>query len=185
MPTDEPGHRRSSSRGDKTRDPRTVKKFLEELSWILNSYSNLDFRAINDLSLTAAPNRSRDASLGPYVSKNPNIHFLIGVLPGMFANEQLFPSNEDIVEFSRVALNLPISRWEKRSRYELIGRIVCEAGRLDDEGLDRLARALRRLVSDDPNAERLTLRQRGDKLNWNEIIQMLIAEEQSQDAQRD
>jgi len=80
---------RAASRGEKTRDPRSVKKFLEELFWVLSSNSHIDFRAVSesfeivDRTLQGTGNR-----LSPHVSRNPNIHFLIGTLPGIFSNEK-------------------------------------------------------------------------------------------------
>jgi hypothetical protein len=99
--------RRPPTKAEKVRDPRTITKFLEELSWVLNSYSNLDFRAIPDFikhgNGDAVP---RPRNLETYASKNPNIHFLVGVLPVIFSNDQIFPSNEHIAEFGSSALGL-------------------------------------------------------------------------------
>jgi hypothetical protein len=167
-------NRRSSSGTEKTRDPRSIRKFLEELSWLLSSHSNLDFRAIRDfIESDRAPLFERKSSLSGYVSKNPNIHFLTGTLPVIFSDDRLFPSNEDIVEFSETALHLPIPRWEKRSRYELIGLIVCETSKLDNDRLERLVQALSKIVSDDPNAQRIFRTRKAAKLSWNEVIQKL------------
>jgi hypothetical protein len=166
--------RRTSARAEKVRDPRSIKKFLEELSWVLTSYSNLDFRAIAEAVDRAESSVQR--SLDGYVPKNPNIQFLIGALPGMFSDEKLFPSNEAITEFATATLNLSIPRWDKRSRYELIGLIVCETSKLDDAGLALLVKALRKVVAQDPNAEALFRNTVAHKLNWNEIIQQLTSE---------
>lgn len=166
--------RRSAPRSEKTRDARSVKKFLEELSWVLNSYSNLDFRAIPEvISGTNASSLRRGSEFQQYVSKNPNIHFLVGALPVIFSDERLFPSNEDIAEFASDALALPISRWEKRSRYELIGLIACETAKLDDEGLARLVQALARLTSDEARVRNVFKERKDKKMSWNEMIQRL------------
>lgn len=154
----------------KTRDPKMVRNFLEQLSWVLNSYPNLDFRALaGDYSVEG----SASSSLSSHVSKNPNIHFLVGSLPGIFSNEKFFPNNEDIVEFASEALHLSIGRWEKRSRYELIGLIVCETVKLSDETLARLAVVLSKIVSDEVKAKSVFHEKQRDKLSWNEIIQQL------------
>lgn len=162
--------RQSSARSDKTKDPRTVAKFLQELSWLLDSYSHVDFRALSE-----AGNRPIQANLGfgRHVSKNPNIHFLVGALPIIFSDELYFPMNEDIAEFASEALRLPIPRWEKRSRYELIGLIVCETAKSNDERLTRLVNALERITSEDPNAKALLQTRKANSLSWNEVIQRL------------
>jgi hypothetical protein len=77
------------------------------------------------------------------------------------------------MEFAFEALRLAISRWEKRSRYELIGRIVCETARLDDDRLARLVDALSKVVSNDPSAQGLIRDRKANKLSWNEVIQLL------------
>lgn len=164
---------RLTNRSDRTRDARSVKKFLEELFWVLSSNSHLDFRAIaENIELIASP-KGAGHQLARYVSKNPNIHFLIGTLPVIFSNEKFFPTNEDITEFASEALRLPITRWEKRSRYELIGLIVCETANLDDDRLVRLVDALSKIVSDDPDAQGLFRDRKANRLSWNEVIQKL------------
>lgn len=168
--------RRPPSKAEKIRDPRTMTKFLEELSWVLNSYSNVDFRAIPDFIRHGnGDGVSRPRELETYVSKNPNIHFLVGVLPVIFSNERIFPSNEHIAEFGNAALGLQISRWDKRSRYELIGLIVCETVRLDDSRLSTLVKALQKIAAEDPHAQNLIQNTSSRKVNWNEVIQRLTS----------
>jgi hypothetical protein len=170
--------RRPSSKSEKVRDPRTMTKFLEELSWVLNSYSNVDFRAIPDfIKHGNSDGRTPPKDLQTYASKNPNIHFLVGVLPVIFSNERIFPSNEHIAEFGSAALGLQISRWDKRSRYELIGLIVCETVRLDDSRLTMLVKALQKVAEEDPHAQNLIQNTIGRKINWNEVIQKLTSGE--------
>jgi hypothetical protein len=159
------------SAGLRSRDPKRVRKFLEELGWLLSSYPNLDFRALASTDLS-----SSERNFGRHVSKNPNIHFLIGVLPVIFTDETYFGSNEDISEFAREALGLAIARWEKRSRYELIGLIVCETAKLNDIRLERLVNALGRIVSADPRALNLFEQRKSGSVSWNEIIQQLSQE---------
>jgi hypothetical protein len=73
---------RRSARIDKNRDQRSILKFLEELSWLLSSNANLDFRAIAEVVKNARRSGANTpTALDFYVPKNPNIHFLIGSLP--------------------------------------------------------------------------------------------------------
>lgn len=175
MASDNEKQRKRSVRGDKVSDPRTVRKFLEELSWVLSTYSNLDFRAIPELVQSSFAAKE-SVNLRHYASKNPNVHFLVGALPVIFADDRLFPSNEDIAEFAMGALSLPISRWEKRSRYELIGLIACETAKLNDAGLTRLVGALSRLTAGDTQARDLMEERRAKKMSWSEMIQRLTRE---------
>lgn len=162
--------RKSSSRGDRTRDIRTANRFLEELSWLLESYSNLDFRVLAENIKTE---KEQSKPLLDVRSDNGNIHFLVGTLPIIFNNVRFFPGNEDIVEFATIALGLKISRWEKRSRYEIIGLIVCETAKLDNERLNKLVAALARVTNADPNLEAIVADRKARSLNWNELIQLL------------
>lgn len=158
------------TRSQKVKDPRAIKRFLEELSWLLESHSNLDFRALGE-NIEFIGDTERNFSR--HVPKNPNIRFLVGILPAIFSNEHYFPTNEDLKDFSSEALSLPVSRWEKRSRYELIGLIVCETVKLNDDRLARLVAALSRITTDDPNAQEILQSRKAQKLSWNEVIQKL------------
>src|SRR5688500_2033687 len=96
----------TSPRQEKSRDPRTAAKFVEELSWLLQSYSNLDFRALQTLEPGSPVGRTLRAK-----NSSGNIHFLVGNLPIIFNDTQFFPANEDIVDFANGALGLDIPRW--------------------------------------------------------------------------
>ena len=136
----------NKSRSKKVSDETKVKyaiDFIEELSWLLESKRSLK---LNDI-----PGILRNKLLAPepiigaankYVSPNPNIHYLIGILPRLFQDLKLFSRNDEIAEFANDVLGIKISRIEKRSKYELIGLIVCEANELDDKKLDSLVKAL-------------------------------------------
>ena len=174
MPPKDDMTRKPVSRNEKIKDRRTIQRFLEELSWVLSTYQNLDFKAIANPD--AAPAIKGKPGFQQYISKNPNVHFLVGALPTIFSDEKLFISNQDIADFANEALNLEISRWEKRSRYELIGLIVCETTKLDDERLSRLVSALSNLIGDDARARNLSELRRTNRMSWNELIQNLSRE---------
>lgn len=161
--------RKAGGRHEKTRDTRTAKRFLEELSWLLQSYSNLDFKMFEEAQFDS----KAQSSLQKVASDNGNIHFLVGTLPIIFNNPRYFPGNEDIVEFANGALGLNIARWDKRSRYELIGLIVCETAKLDNRRLGMLVEALTKVTEQDPSAEAILVDRKANSLSWNELIQLL------------
>ena len=154
----------------KHQTPRAARRFVEELSWLLDTYSNIDFK-----SLAASIDffSETERSFSRHVPKNPNIRFLVGALPTIFTDEKYFPANEDLAEFASEALNLSIPRWEKRSRFELVGIIVCETVKLNDEKLTRLVDALLHITSEEANAQAVFQSRKKNKLSWNEIIQKL------------
>lgn len=161
--------KKTTYRSEKTRDSRTAVRFLEELSWLLDSYSNFDFRVLGDANFQS----TNSDTLGNAGSSNGNIQYLVGSLPIIFNNSHYFPSNEDIADFADGALGLNITRWEKRSRYELIGLIVCETAKLDDHKLGRLVEAIARVTQEDPNVDVIVAERRAKSIGWNELIQLL------------
>lgn len=108
-----------------------------------------------------------------YQSEDPNKHFLIGALPRLLLDKDLFPSNDDIVEFANAALNIDM-RVEKRARFEIIGKIVCETDALDERQLTDLVRALERLVGDKDKIAAMVERKREGYFSWNETLQELL-----------
>jgi chemotaxis protein histidine kinase CheA len=111
-----------------------------------------------------------------YESEDPNKHFLIGVLPRLFQDKALFPLNDDIVEFSGTILGVIISRSSrKRSRYEIIGNVICEVDILDELKLTRLVQALEKLVGNKDNLKKAIERKKMGDFSWNETIQDLLS----------
>lgn len=116
---------------------------------------------------------SSGSIVASYKSPDPNKHFLIGALPRLLLDRDLFPSNDDIVEFSNVALKIEI-RAEKRARFEIIGKIVCETDLLDERQLTDLVRALERLVGDKDTRKIMLEKRKNGSFSWNETIQELL-----------
>lgn len=165
-------------RRPKRSDPRALARFLQELSWLLNSYADLDFRALENLAFAPppvaapTPRKRRSKSTPP----RANVEALVGVLPGLFTDERIFPTNEDIAEFATTALDVKIPRWQKKSKFELIGHIVCNTKELKEEELASLVSALN-IVSGEDSARAAVGEQRQNGLSWNEVIQKLVSNE--------
>lgn len=169
---------RPPRRNLKRSDPRALARFVEELSWLLQSYEDLDFRALGSFSdqliavqRTASNLRSHSAT------RAPTTQLLVGVLPGLLTDESLFPTNEDVIEFSGTALGITIPRWHKKSKFELIGHIVCSTEQADPMRLQQLVRALGDIMSDRGETRRNLEAQRKSGLSWNEVIQRLLNED--------
>lgn len=142
---------------------RTI-NFLEELGWLLKNYCDAD---LPDELTKFAKSQRATATVEEFTPENPNIAFLVGVLPSLFMNREYFPKNEDIARFSEKILHIPITRFEKRSQYELIGRIVCEVTNLDDGKLSNLVKELKKYL---PSSEKPAVRNADE---WNEVIRRL------------
>lgn len=116
--------------------------FVEELVWLLKSTKINELQdAVYSIRNEMYNYKNVKTISKEYSPSNPNKSYLIGVLPGLFQDSSLFSKNEDIADFANEALGIRISRVEKRSKYELIGLVVCEATELNDEKLNSLVEA--------------------------------------------
>ncbi|RON01305.1 hypothetical protein [Pseudomonas brassicacearum] len=145
--------------------------FIEELSWLLDSKKNLKLSEVPTILRTKLLSpEPKSGSADNYISPNPNIHYLIGVLPRLFQDIKLFSRNEDIAEFANEVLGIDISRVEKRSKYELIGLIVCEANDLDDAKLENLVLALSSITGSSEKLSFMINEKSSIGFSWNETI---------------
>lgn len=148
---------------------------LDDLVWAIQKINVAQLKNAADLlrvSLSEDSNTSNVAR--SYKSNNPNKHFLIGVLPRLFQDRELFPQNEDIAEFAATVLHLEFSRTGKRSRYEIIGKVICETDTLDDTKLFTLVQALEQLVGDKDKLAQMIVKKKAGSFSWNETLQDLL-----------
>lgn len=169
-PTPSAHARRKASR---TTDSRRLFNFVEELSWLLTSYDGTDFKALANLSKEFQHAVELRNSLAHRTGAGGD-DALVGVLPGLLVDERLFPSNEDIAEFASTLLSIEIPRWSKKSKYELIGHIVCHAHLAPPSRRRKLAEAMRSLVVDRDIVTKRIATDRQAGASWNEIIQSLV-----------
>lgn len=148
--------------------------FVEELTWLLSSRRSIDLKAIPTLLREYIGSNSEiNVVAGKFASPNPNKHFLIGILPRLFQDKALFPTNDDIAEFAKTVLTLNVTRQDKRSKYELIGMIVCETNDLNDEKLSDLVTALANIVGNEEKLSRIIEAKKEGHFSWNETIKKL------------
>ena len=68
-----------------------LRRFLEEFSWLIESYSDLDLiETINKIEKMGYVPSEAKIAVGNYESSNPNKHFLVGVLPRLFIDKSIF-----------------------------------------------------------------------------------------------
>jgi len=148
--------------------------FIEELSWLLDSKRKLK---LSDIPFILRKQlQTNDTVVGAakkYASPNPNIHYLIGVLPRLFQDKNIFPKNDDIASFANDVLGVDITRVDKRSKYELIGMVVCECNQLDDAKLEEMVDALALITGSAEKIKRLTAERKNTGFSWNETIRKL------------
>jgi hypothetical protein len=109
-----------------------------------------------------------------YQSPDPNKRFLIGALPRLLLDRELFPSNEDIADFAEAALCLDMTRSKKVSRHDIIGKIVCETDTLDEQQLTDLVRALELIVGNKERLASMIEKKKSGTFSWNETLQELL-----------
>lgn len=148
-------------------------KFLEEFSWLLKAHGRVDISEI--IEMVKQRNLLVHAGIGlnNLPSSQSNVRALVGILPNILNDEKIFPSNEDIAEFTEATLGVTVSRWKKKSKFEIIGHTVCHTAQLSNAGLEKVVQALEKLVSGDVTAHKLVASRKEKSLSWNEIIQTL------------
>jgi len=169
----EPNKLRNKTILDKTKVKHAI-DFIEELSWLLDSKRKLKLSEIPEILRTQM--QTSDSIIGAankYASPNPNIHYLIGILPRLFQDEKLFPRNEDVASFANDVLNIDITRVSKRSKYELIGLVVCKCNELDDSKLEEMVNALVLITDNSEKIEIFAEERKAIGFSWNETIRKL------------
>ena len=149
--------------------------FVEELSWLIESKKNVRLKEVPDILRTLLEKNDSDLYKGSPLNfgGGNNIRSLIGILPELFLDNNLFPSNKDIIDFSEEVLKINITRKEKRSKYELIGLIVCETSKLNDTELQDLVCALQVIVNDNEKMNFIKQNIKHDGFSWNKAIQYI------------
>jgi hypothetical protein len=160
-------------------DPNRRKKvklainFIEELSWLLDNKKNIDLKELPFILREIIDGNQNIPTNNKYESQNQNKNYLIGILPNLFQDFDLFKTNLDLSDFAENVLHIPVNRAEKRSRYELIGLIVCEVINLDDSSLSNLVDALGKITGNHDNLKKFKEQKKKANFSWNEAIQQL------------
>lgn len=152
-------------------DPRTLKRFVQEFTWLLSSYEDLDFKALS--SLIERVDDRRLPSFVPEPEQASPAASLVGSLPDLFTDEALFPSNEDIADFAAHALGVVIPRWSKKSKYEIIGHVVCHTSVAGEQRLAQVVEAMERITANREKAREMISKNKERGMTWNELIQQL------------
>lgn len=170
--SEEPATRRK--RPSRRSDPRTLMQFVKELSWTLSTYSDLDFDALGEFAERSdLRNHHQSKFLSRLQQRPSSVTALVGCLPDLFTDETLFPLNEDIAEFAESALGVVIPRWSKKSKYEIIGHVVCHTSVADERRLDQVLEAMNRITQNREAARLLIHENKKRGMTWNELIQKL------------
>lgn len=147
--------------------------FFEELSWLIDSNRELNFKNASKFlkhyrNLLAHGASSNDTTSDAYS--------LIGVLPSLLKDTEIFQNNSQLVQFAEEVLALCIPRWEKRSRNEIIGLIICEVEDVNKERLNVLTQWTANILDNKKRVKDMQSKAEtsGSLFSWNETIQKLV-----------
>lgn len=154
---------------------------VQDILWMLSSLSQRevkdmvsaleDFRNYTVHGLYYELNEM--SSLRRYSSENSNKNFLVGVLPKFLRDLKVFPENKDVASFSENVFGISVPRYEKKSRFEVIGTIVCSIAELEDEKFERIVRSIAKIVNDEMKIDQLALEKQRTGFSWNDAIRKL------------
>ncbi len=150
--------------------------FFEELSWLLDANKSLNFK---NASKFLQQYRNLYAHTSNNHDKSTSTYNLIGVLPSLLRDNDIFQNNSQLAQFAEEVLDLNISRWEKRSKNEIIGLIICEVEDVNKERLDTLALWVFNILENKNQVKDMQKKAKtsGSLFSWNETIQKLVEEE--------
>lgn len=138
---------------------------LEEISWVLDG-KNVNLKEIVKKLRQVG---SADTSL----KSSSSVTHLVGILPQLFMDKELFEKNEDLLDFAEQLLKLKAKRTGNRSRTESIGWIVCELAKSDDCIRKDLVNALDSLLGNDEKKAQIKMDRKMPNFSWNEAIARL------------
>lgn len=145
---------------------------LEELEWLLDSPRGRSL--LSSLPKMIEDLREINNYRGSVYVNRQNIRSLVGVLPEFFQNSNIFRTNADIEQFAREVLGVNIINFEKKSRTEIIGVIVCSVPNFEDNTFEVLGKYLSNIVDDEKKCSQVAKEKETTNFSWNDTISKLF-----------
>lgn len=146
---------------------KRILNFMQELSWITENYKDISVKDIYSQLKVAKEDDVKSGKL------RTDTKYLVGVLPTIFQDKELFPKKEDILEFAKQELGIELSLQSKRSKIEYIGTILCMVSNENSGKLERLVDALDTLLNNESKMAEVKKRRQEPNFSWNETIAKL------------
>lgn len=150
---------------------------LQELVWAIRSREpNELLTGVSHLRRLATGEKALGTNIGKRTTladKRRDLKSLVGSMSLVLADVELFPANEDIAKFANEALQIPITRWEKRSRYEMIGMLIMESINANPTRLKDVVSLLERISNESESMTQIKSRARQTGFSWNEAIRSM------------
>jgi len=139
---------------------KELKSFLnliEEFTWVTEKFSKIDKSKLKEII-----NGSEEVDDKGY---------LIGYLPRLLLDKELFLKNKDISDFA-ILLGVDINPKSNRSRNEMIGTIVCEIQEGNNVDTRKVYKIIESLVDNDSllNKIKIDKQNSGGEYDWNIVI---------------
>lgn len=148
--------------------------FIEELSWLLDNKKNLSLKDSVILLKELIDNvNSNQLGLFSDNIRRSNKRVLVGILPELLQDEELFKSTSEMLDFAESVLKLKVSRASKRSRNEYIGWIVCELSNLNDSQMISFVDSLEEIAGNEFKLKQIKEAKKQPNFSWNETISKL------------
>ena len=139
--------------------------FIEEFAWFLQSKKNINLEEAAQILRDISSNGKANGSPPPSKANE-----LVGILPFLFQDKDLFKQNKDIIDFAENLFGISITRQDKRTRYELIGLVVTEVTKLDKKELNKLIDSLSLISNDAKKLKEIKKAKKDINFSWNEAI---------------
>ncbi|GKQ11081.1 TPA: hypothetical protein ACTW52_000034 [Klebsiella quasipneumoniae subsp. similipneumoniae] len=165
-----------------SKDLKTLMNFIEEFSWVANKYKNIDAKKLIDYINNVENSKKEESFYSKYrydsKLRNNSVKeksFLIGALPALLMDRELFIKNKDLSDFAAL-IGIEVKFPEKRSRDEIIGTIICS---IQDENtlakVSDIGEFIYRLTSDERVISNIKIEKKlmNDNYDWNRLIRHL------------
>lgn len=146
---------------------KRILNLLQELSWVTENYKDI---SINDIYRQLQDFKDNEMTAGKLKA---DTKYLVGVLPTIFQDTELFPKKEDILEFAKQELGIELNIQAKRSKIEYIGSILCKVSNENSGKLEQLVETLDILLNNESKMEELKRHRHEPNFSWNETIAKL------------
>lgn len=146
---------------------RRMLNFMQELSWLTDNYKDISIKDIYNQLQMPSENKETTGKL------QTDTKYLVGVLPSILQDAELFPKKEDIIDFAKQVLGLELSLLSKRSKIEYIGTILCMVSNENTGKLEKLVDALDTLLNNESKMIEVKKRRKEPDFSWNETIAKL------------
>lgn len=139
--------------------------FIEEFAWFLQSKKNINLEEAAQILRDISSNGKVNGSTPPTKANE-----LVGILPFLFQDKDLFKHNKDIVDFAEDLLGISTPSHAKKTRYGLIGFIVTEVTKLNKKELNKWINELSLISNDIGKLKEIKKAKKGINFSWNDAI---------------